>query len=736
MKNYKSPSIILFLILTLFSFKITVFSQFEPAGKCANLPMSEQEILKSKRIYEDIIKNSSNQKRNSSDKYIIPVVFHVMDLAGASRDDIRCRINDAVEMINADFQGLNGSTNIKKFEDTDMRFDDIKQTMNLEICLATKDPDGNILKDPGIDWQENQTDVTHGYDGDIFNYNWYGKNKRYYIDVFLVGCVKSDCKTNASGFAYLPAQNYMPMTVYNVRAVGRTCGSTAATYYNWANTLSHEFGHILGLPHTFWSNTGCHADGVNDTPATNGQDGCEADKKNSCGVYPNYENYMDYNIQCYRMWTTNQTQVMTYWLKDVSVASSPRGFLHTPQNLFNVGCSSVDDCPNDPNKTDPGICGCGIPEGSCDKDCSGTPAGLAYVDNCGNCVGGNTGKLPCPSICPNTPTVSDNFRCGEGEIGLSATASYGGTLSWYTSMSSETIVGTGVSFSTNVTNTSIYYVEETVDGIWNSGSVGPLDYNTIGNEKDYEVKDISRGLVFDALSSITIKTVDIFSVTKGEVVITLKNSSGTILASQIHQMNGNGKQIVKLNLSVPAGNDYELSMISNESTSVKVKRNYACDISYPFKLDDLVSIKRGTFSSTANGCNDYTDYYYYFYNWFVESSSNGCISNRVAVTATVDKTDLDQDGVLDCYVSIDELQDEQSVNIFPNPTSGLVNIHSPKTANYSYTVTDIVGKVVASGLVSGESFYTLNLNVVNNGVYLIKINSKGLSTVNSIVIEK
>ncbi|MCU0665350.1 MAG: hypothetical protein MUC50_23870 [Myxococcota bacterium] len=28
-------------------------------------------------------------------------------------------------------------------------------------------------------------------------------------------------------------------------------------------------------------------------------------------------------------------------------------------------CSSTDACPSDPNKTDPGICGCGVPEGTC-----------------------------------------------------------------------------------------------------------------------------------------------------------------------------------------------------------------------------------------------------------------------------------------------------------------------------------------------------------------------------------
>jgi hypothetical protein len=34
---------------------------------------------------------------------------------------------------------------------------------------------------------------------------------------------------------------------------------------------------------------------------------------------------------------------------------------------FTVGSGPVDNCPNDPNKTEPGLCGCGVPEGTCGK---------------------------------------------------------------------------------------------------------------------------------------------------------------------------------------------------------------------------------------------------------------------------------------------------------------------------------------------------------------------------------
>ncbi len=55
---------------------------------------------------------------------------------------------------------------------------------------------------------------------------------------------------------------------------------------------------------------------------------------------------------------------------------------------------SIDGCPTDPNKTNPGLCGCFVTEGTCD-DCNGEAGGTAYTDACGNCVGGNTGLPEC-----------------------------------------------------------------------------------------------------------------------------------------------------------------------------------------------------------------------------------------------------------------------------------------------------------------------------------------------------
>jgi lysophospholipase L1-like esterase len=65
-----------------------------------------------------------------------------------------------------------------------------------------------------------------------------------------------------------------------------------------------------------------------------------------------------------------------------------------------------DACPTDPNKIDPGNCGCGKTETSC-LDCAGIPNGTALFDNCHICVGGTTGNTACLSTATVNGTTAN-----------------------------------------------------------------------------------------------------------------------------------------------------------------------------------------------------------------------------------------------------------------------------------------------------------------------------------------
>ncbi len=82
-------------------------------------------------------------------------------------------------------------------------------------------------------------------------------------------------------------------------------------------------------------------------------------------------------------------------------------------------CDAQDGCPNDPNKTDPGTCGCGNPEpGTPCDDGDVCTTGDVIDSNC-NCTGtlvdsDNDGTCDAQDGCPNDPNKTDPGSCGCG----------------------------------------------------------------------------------------------------------------------------------------------------------------------------------------------------------------------------------------------------------------------------------------------------------------------------------
>lgn len=76
--------------------------------------------------------------------------------------------------------------------------------------------------------------------------------------------------------------------------------------------------------------------------------------------------------------------------------ANAEGCSYSQQDADNDGTPNGEDgCPTDPDKIAAGNCGCGTPETECTIDCHGDMNGTAYEDNCGQCVGGNTGLTAC-----------------------------------------------------------------------------------------------------------------------------------------------------------------------------------------------------------------------------------------------------------------------------------------------------------------------------------------------------
>lgn len=325
-KNY-----LVFMFFLLFAINSSAQTMM---GCGTKLSQTEQDLFRQALPKIETAKKARLSKKIDAAPYIIPVVFHILSDGSNigktfTKAQMKSRIDDVIAICNKDFNGL-----FPAYNTVDPRFNAVKSKMNIQFVLATVDPDGNLLETPGMNWHPN-AHISDGYDSKIYDYMYYGKNGKYYLDIVVVDEPNPSDGVYGSGHAFLPVQNVVPHVTFNHRYIGTTGGSDAN--FQFAKEMSHEFGHYFGLQHTFQNGCDPINDGMADTPPTTQGFGCNLSAVNSCGVVANYENLMDYNVDCQSMFTKDQTNAMTFWLDDMATAKYPRGFLWQNSNLASTG---------------------------------------------------------------------------------------------------------------------------------------------------------------------------------------------------------------------------------------------------------------------------------------------------------------------------------------------------------------------------------------------------------------
>jgi hypothetical protein len=226
------------------------------------------------------------------------------------------------------------------------------------------------------------------------------------------------------------------------------------------------------------------------------------------------------------------------------------------------------------------------------------------------------------------PEVGDEVLLAAGAATLSGTTA---TLNWYDDPLAVTPVATGMSYTTPFLNsTTSYWVEDvtTYGGVQGSG--GELANLTDGV---YHTNS-DNWLIFDAHEDFYLKSITLNANGAGNREILVVDASGTMIASGTFSI-PNGESVVDLNFFVPAGTDYGLKCTD---ANPQLWRNAPpTALSYPYNVGTLATITTSTVAG-ANALN----YYYFFYNWEVETASFECVSDRIEVQVIV------QSGVEGC----------------------------------------------------------------------------------------
>lgn len=80
---------------------------------------------------------------------------------------------------------------------------------------------------------------------------------------------------------------------------------------------------------------------------------------------------------------------------------------------------------------------------------------------------------------------------------------------------------------------------------------------------------------------------------------------------------------------------------------------------------------------------------------------------------------------VDCGVTKVEDMQDKTINVYPNPASSVVTLQLADNSQANVQLFNLVGQVVMSEQVNGQDQVTLNVNNLNSGVYMLKVNQAG-----------
>ena len=100
-------------------------------------------------------------------------------------------------------------------------------------------------------------------------------------------------------------------------------------------------------------------------------------------------------------------------------------------------------------------------------------------------------------------------------------------------------------------------------------------------------------------------------------------------------------------------------------------------------------------------------------------------------------TNIAESVVYDPYLYVEEIDNSGTIEIYPQPASGLVHIDVSEltTGSWNYSLLDITGKTILENIYANKRRVAIDVSALHNGIYTLTITSNGLvkSTLISII---
>ena len=642
----------------------------------------------------------------------IPVVFHILH-QGGPEDVSDSYIYQALAEVNR--------VHTKTIPDTaqiDPLFKGVAGANNFVFQLATTDPSGNCTNgiirhfDSNTNWSQSSPN---------YAYTW---DRTKYLNVYIV---KEICTSTAPcsqtggivvGYTYLPGTvpAAYDVVIYNYQFLTGTNG----------RSLAHEFGHWLGLSHTFGSTntpgtclSGGQSDdflstntptvacvGVtDDTPKYFGAfSTCPSSSVNTCDASgtANVQNIMDYS-SCPKNFTWGQIQRMHNMMNSTTVS---RKNVISAANKIATGVRYPQVCVPTPYF-----------HPSTRIACAGTP--ITFSDSSFNAkVTSYNWDFPGGTLVSGY-TLTDSMPkvtyAAPGTYAVSYTASTTAGGASVTNSSCITIYSSVAAFNSNFTEG--FEAGTTVPGPnWSTSNTAGVDWAITSSA----AATGANSLMIANLSNVPGDTTTLISPTFnlaaiGSPALTFKMAYQQTSTSNTDRMN--------VYSSTDCGATWQ-SRWARSGTSLQPTTVTGTSSTSFVPTSGQFATNTVAISAVASSTN-------VMFKWVF-----------VAGTATTgNNMYIDDINVINSTTGIQTIEEQVGLTVYPNPSAGVVNLafNLTEKQNVAVNVVDMLGRTVetipAQQYASGETVLTIGNKTYQAGVYFINININGQQISKKIIIE-
>ena len=250
--------------------------------------------------------------------YTLPVVVHVVhqgETVGTGTNLSQAQVQSQIDVLNEDYRNLNADGAL-----VPAPFQPLRADAQFQFALATRDPRGNTMPEPGID---RVSGTAQGFTAPPYLRDYIEStikpatdwNPEQYVNIWvlelgnqLLGYAQfPDNTANLTGLSPLGGLAETDGVVILYSAFGRV--GTLSASFNRGRTLTHELGHWLGLRHV-WGDSDCGDDYCADTPSQQTSNFfCPSFPHVTCGgpTGDMFMNYMDYvDDGCMHLFSADQ----------------------------------------------------------------------------------------------------------------------------------------------------------------------------------------------------------------------------------------------------------------------------------------------------------------------------------------------------------------------------------------------------------------------------------------------